>query len=307
MPMRASTTTATGTSNAMPNTRNSVSTVPKYCSISGAVLIELGATATMNRVSAGITMKKQNATPTKNSTVLEITSGITIFFSCEYKPGATNAHTWYSTTGNATRNAAINVIFNGTRNGENTLVAISLVPAGRLCVIGDASRSYSPAGPGHTHNAMNTTITAPSARINRSRNSTRCVTKGASVPASSSFGSSVAIASPSPRARRPEARHPRRSGLGLAADALALLEPHRRGTALEAPLLVGPLVGRRRRRQRRHRRGTRLEPGSGAAPTRLERLARLTDLALHRASGCRWPRSRTASSSSAVLPVRSND
>src|SRR5215831_462959 len=133
-PMRASTTTATGTSNAMPNTRNSVSTVPKYCSMSGAVLIELGATATMKRVSAGITMKKQNATPTRNRIVLDTTSGSTNFFSCEYRPGATKAHTWYSTTGSATRNAAISVIFNGTRNGEKTLVAISLVPAGRLCV-----------------------------------------------------------------------------------------------------------------------------------------------------------------------------
>ena len=30
----------------------------------------------------------------KNSRVLETTSGITSFFSCEYKPGATKAHTW---------------------------------------------------------------------------------------------------------------------------------------------------------------------------------------------------------------------
>ena len=55
MPMRASTTTAMGTSKAMPKTRNSVSTVPKYCSMSGAVFTDDGVTATMNLVSAGIT------------------------------------------------------------------------------------------------------------------------------------------------------------------------------------------------------------------------------------------------------------
>src|SRR5512139_594440 len=131
------------------------------------------------------------------------------------------------------------------------------------------------------HSTMNTASTAPSARISRSRSSIRCETKGASVPASSSFGSTLAITSP--RARRPEARHPRRAGLGLAPDALALLEPHRQGAALEAPLLVGPLVGRRRRLDRRRRRGTGLQGSGGAVPARLECLARLVDLALHAA------------------------
>ena len=64
----------------------------------------------------------------KNSSVLEITSGSTSFFSCEYRPGATNAHTWYSTTGSAIRNAAISRIFSGTRKGEITEVAISVAP-----------------------------------------------------------------------------------------------------------------------------------------------------------------------------------
>jgi len=50
--------------------------------------------------------------------VLDTTSGSTSFFSCMYRPGATNAHTWYSTTGSASMNAAISVIFSGTRNGE---------------------------------------------------------------------------------------------------------------------------------------------------------------------------------------------
>jgi len=42
-PMRASTITATGTSKAMPKTRKSVSTKPKYCSMSGAAVMALGA------------------------------------------------------------------------------------------------------------------------------------------------------------------------------------------------------------------------------------------------------------------------
>jgi hypothetical protein len=63
--------------------------------------------------------------------VLEITSGSTSFFSCEYRPGATKAHTWYSTTGSAIRKAAISRIFSGTTKGEITEVAISVVPLGR--------------------------------------------------------------------------------------------------------------------------------------------------------------------------------
>ena len=65
-----------------------------------------------------------------------------------YRPGATNAHTWYSTTGSASRKAASSVIFSGTRNGEITLVAISVAPAGNCATSGAASRSYSPLGPG---------------------------------------------------------------------------------------------------------------------------------------------------------------
>jgi hypothetical protein len=73
--------------------------------------------------------------------VLETTSGSTSFFSCMYRPGATNAHAWYSTTGSAIRNAAISVIFIGTRNGEMTLVAMSVPPCGRCATSGAASRS----------------------------------------------------------------------------------------------------------------------------------------------------------------------
>ena len=41
-------------------------------------------------------------------------------------PARRTPTTWYSTTGSASRNAAISVIFSGTRNGEITLVAISV-------------------------------------------------------------------------------------------------------------------------------------------------------------------------------------
>ncbi|OQC09355.1 MAG: hypothetical protein BWX79_01446 [Alphaproteobacteria bacterium ADurb.Bin100] len=77
----------------------------------------------------------------KNSTVLETTSGNTSFFSCVYRPGATKAQSWYSTTGNAIRKAAISRIFNGTMNGEITEVAISVAPVGRVAINGAASRS----------------------------------------------------------------------------------------------------------------------------------------------------------------------
>ena len=80
--------------------------------------------------------------------MLENTSGSTSFFSCEYRPGATNAQTWYSTTGSASRNAAISRIFSGTRNGEITEVAISVAPLGRCATSGAARMSYSAAGPG---------------------------------------------------------------------------------------------------------------------------------------------------------------
>ncbi len=57
MPMRTSTITATGTSKAMPKTRNRVSTKLKYCSMSGAAVIALGAKAWMNCDIPGMTRK----------------------------------------------------------------------------------------------------------------------------------------------------------------------------------------------------------------------------------------------------------
>jgi hypothetical protein len=122
----------------------------------------------------------------KNSSVLEITSGITSFFSWEYSPGATKAHAWYSTTGSATRKAAISRIFSGTRNGEITEVAISVAPLGKVAISGAARMSYSAPGPGKKNSTAATTATAMIALIRRSRSSTRWATKGCSVPASSS-------------------------------------------------------------------------------------------------------------------------
>ena len=122
----------------------------------------------------------------KNNKVLDTTKGITRRFSWEYRPGATKAQVWYSTTGKASRNAASNVIFSGTRNGEITFVAISVVPFGRFATSGAASRSYKPLGPGHSASRPKHTPTAIAERTKRSRSSIKCETKGCSVPASSS-------------------------------------------------------------------------------------------------------------------------
>ncbi len=131
--------------------------------------------------------------PMKNSNVLDMTSGKTSFFSWVYKPGATNAQTWYSTTGRAIRNAAISVIFSGTTNGEITLVAISVAPAGNWATSGAASMSYRPLGPGQNASAAKQMPTAIDARISRSRNSIRCETNGCSLPSSSSGRGSLAL------------------------------------------------------------------------------------------------------------------
>ena len=63
-----------------------------------------------------------------------------------------------------------------------------LPPAGSVATSGAARRSYSAAGPGYKANIARATPTAMAALISRSRNSTRCCTKGCSVPASSSGG-----------------------------------------------------------------------------------------------------------------------
>jgi hypothetical protein len=68
----------------------------------------------------------------KNSTVLETTRGKTSFFSCEYRPGATKAHTCHSTNGKASKKADISKILSGTMKGEITDVAISVAPFGQM-------------------------------------------------------------------------------------------------------------------------------------------------------------------------------
>ena len=73
--------------------------------------------------------------------MLDTTSGNTSFFSCVYKPGATNAHIWYSTTGKANKKAAISKILSGTKNGEITEVAIIVAPAGNWATNGAAKMS----------------------------------------------------------------------------------------------------------------------------------------------------------------------
>src|SRR3990167_21957 len=122
----------------------------------------------------------------KNSSVLEITSGSTSFFSCEYRPGATKAHTCQSTNGSASKKAEINKILSGTMNGEITDVAISVAPLGRWATSGAARKSYSAPGPGKKNKIAAAIAMAMMALTIRSRSSIRCCTNGCSVPASSS-------------------------------------------------------------------------------------------------------------------------
>ena len=72
---------------------------------------------------------------------LDAMIGNASFFSCEYRPGATNAHIWYSTTGSASTNATSSVTLTGTRNGVMTPVAIIFVPSGSALSIGSAITS----------------------------------------------------------------------------------------------------------------------------------------------------------------------
>ncbi len=77
----------------------------------------------------------------KNSKVLDTTSGMTKRYSWVNKHGAMKAQTWYKTTGNANKNAAINKILSRTMNGEMTDVAMRVVPAGKCETKGAANRS----------------------------------------------------------------------------------------------------------------------------------------------------------------------
>ena len=78
---------------------------------------------------------------TMNSSDEEITSGATSRFSCAYRPGAINAHSWYSTHGSAMRKAASSVTFIGTMKGVITPVAIIRASHGSATIIGRAMKS----------------------------------------------------------------------------------------------------------------------------------------------------------------------
>src|SRR5574343_656955 len=189
-----------------------------------------------------------------NRIVLEMTSGSTSFFSCAYRPGATKAHTWYSTTGSASRKPVISMILSGTMNGEITEVAISVAPLGRCATSGAARMSYSGPGPGYRASTRAAAPTAASARSKRSRSSIRCVTNGCSVPASSSSGIlgsdmganakaiACAMAGNSVQGLGAVAGHARSTRQGLGAHAGTRLVPLGDSPALESPVLARGLV-----------------------------------------------------------------
>ena len=108
------------------------------------------------------------------------------FFSWLYRPGATNIQIWYINQGSANNTAAIISTLSGTKNGENTPTAISLAPGGICALIGIAIRSIKPLGPGYMANRAAAMAKPYTQYSRRSRNSIKWVTKGCSVPASSS-------------------------------------------------------------------------------------------------------------------------
>src|SRR5205814_2708492 len=129
-PTRTSTITTTGTSKVTPNAMKVVSTKERYLSISVIHATPSGAIDAMNWKTIGNTRKYAKDIPIRNSTELAITSGSTRRFSFAYRPGATNAHTWYRTYGSAITNATRNATLTGTRNTPTTSVAIIWPPAG---------------------------------------------------------------------------------------------------------------------------------------------------------------------------------
>src|SRR5262245_52419440 len=103
--------------------------------------------------------------------MLEITSGIAKRFSRLYKPGATNAHTWYSTYGMAMKIATNNESLSGAMNGEIRLVATIEVPLGSFLMSGVAISVKSSLA-NHAQGAKQI-ATATTAFIRRCRSSTR--------------------------------------------------------------------------------------------------------------------------------------
>src|SRR5712691_5628821 len=93
-PARTRTMTTTGTSKVTPNAKKVVSAKERYFSISVIHATPSGAIDAMNLNTTGNTRKYANDIPIKNSAELAKTKGATRRFSCTYRPGATNAHTW---------------------------------------------------------------------------------------------------------------------------------------------------------------------------------------------------------------------
>ena len=229
--------------------------------------------------------------------------------------------------------AAISVIFSGTRNGEITLVAISVRPSAGWPPAAPPADRTEPGRPGPDRQHAETDADRDEARISRSRSSTRCETKGCfgalelvpvlvvgahrSVILAGEGGCAAGqgrpqrpsgaapIGASSGGAGRAEARDARGARLGLGADAVALLVPLRRGPTLQAPVLVRVPVLRRRLAARlmlaargRQRRG-RLLPVLSRSAVVWRTLARRPS-SRHRAR-----RPRTGSSSSSALRARS--
>src|SRR4030095_1974359 len=139
--------------------------------------------------------------------MLETTSGIAKRFSRLYRPGATNAQTWYSTYGIAMNTATNSDSLSGAMNGEIRLVEIMVLPAGSFLMSGVAmivNRSLANHAQGAKTIAMATT-----AFNRRWRSSTRWEI---SVPSASDSRSSSLMARTSAAARRlrPQHRPPHR-------------------------------------------------------------------------------------------------
>lgn len=65
-----------------------------------------------------------------------------------------NIQAWYMSQGSASSTAVIMSTLSGTKNGENTPMAMSLASGGMCARIGIAIRSISPPGPGQMASRM---------------------------------------------------------------------------------------------------------------------------------------------------------
>ena len=70
------------------------STNDRYLSMSVIIWTPTGVYPTKNLNAHGKTRKYANAMPARKKNMLDTISGTISFFSCWYRPGATNAQTW---------------------------------------------------------------------------------------------------------------------------------------------------------------------------------------------------------------------